>query len=325
MIDQSSLFRRLAKLTIIAVFLLIAVGSIVRVTGSGMGCPDWPTCFGRIIPPTSVSELPADYKTRWAVQGKEIADFNVVHTWTEYLNRLLGVLIGIFIFATFVASLRWWSHDRRVTLASLAALVFVLFEGWLGAKVVEHDLRATLVTVHYVGALFVVFALVYALVRAYRQQWSDEYVHHPAPILGWLYGATAILFAQVIMGTQVRGLVDTVAKSMMNAGRESWLTTVGLPFYVHRSFSILVLLVFARMMLLLYRGAGHNARIITWQIVVVVLLALEIISGIIMAYFGIPIAAQPVHLVLSSLLLGTNVMLILRVRAIRANDLPANA
>jgi cytochrome c oxidase assembly protein subunit 15 len=140
-----------------------------------------------------------------------------------------------------------------------------------------------------------------------------------------LYGATAILFAQVIMGTQVRGLVDTVAKSMMNGGRESWLTTVGLPFYVHRSFSILVLLVFARMMLLLYRGAGHNARIITWQIVVVVFMALEILSGIIMAYFGIPIAAQPVHLVLSSLLLGTNVMLILRVRAIRANALPANA
>ncbi|MFM8439600.1 MAG: COX15/CtaA family protein, partial [Candidatus Kapaibacterium sp.] len=141
MSEQSTVFRRLAVLTIVSVFLLIAVGSIVRVTGSGMGCPDWPTCFGRIIPPTSVRELPADYKTRWAVQGKEIADFNAFHTWTEYLNRLLGVLIGIFIFATFLASLRWRRSDRQVTLASLAALLFVMFEGWLGAKVVEHDLR----------------------------------------------------------------------------------------------------------------------------------------------------------------------------------------
>lgn len=320
--DGSPLFRRLATLTIVSVFLLIAVGSIVRVTGSGMGCPDWPTCFGRIIPPTSVSELPADYKTRWAVQGKEIADFNVFHTWTEYLNRLLGVLIGIFIFATFVASLRWWSKDRHVTLASLAALLFVLFEGWLGAKVVEHDLRATLVTVHYVGALFVVFSLIYALVRAYRSRWMDEYVANHSKVLVWLYGATGILFVQVLMGTRVRGLVDDVAKILSDNARETWLDVIGLPFYVHRSFSILVLLVFTRMMLVVYREAGHNARIITWQVVIMVLMGLEIVTGIVMTYMGIPVVAQPVHLVLSSLLLGTNVMLILRMYAIRGNAAP---
>ncbi|MFM7773791.1 MAG: COX15/CtaA family protein, partial [Candidatus Kapaibacterium sp.] len=319
MSEQSTVFRRLAVLTIVSVFLLIAVGSIVRVTGSGMGCPDWPTCFGRIIPPTSVRELPADYKTRWAVQGKEIADFNAFHTWTEYLNRLLGVLIGIFIFATFLASLRWRRSDRQVTLASLAALLFVMFEGWLGAKVVEHDLRAALVTVHYVGALFVVFALVYALVRAQRTRWQDEYVTEYGSAHRWLYGATAILFLQVLMGTRVRGLVDEVAKTMMNNGRDTWLDLVGMPFYVHRSFSILVLLVFARMMVVLYRTAGHNARIITWQVVVAVLMGLEVVTGIVMTYLGIPVVAQPLHLVLSSLLLATNVMLILRLRVMRSN------
>ncbi|MFN9518217.1 MAG: COX15/CtaA family protein, partial [Bacteroidota bacterium] len=87
-------FRRFGILTIASVFFLILVGGLVRSTGSGMGCPDWPKCFGEWVPPTDVNERPVDYQERFKVEGHEIADFDVFKTWTEYINRLIGVLTG---------------------------------------------------------------------------------------------------------------------------------------------------------------------------------------------------------------------------------------
>ena len=80
-----------------AVFLVILAGGIVRMTQSGMGCPDWPTCFGMWIPPTDASQLPVDFEKYLSKQDIDHS-FNVYHTWIEYINRLLGAILGLFIF-----------------------------------------------------------------------------------------------------------------------------------------------------------------------------------------------------------------------------------
>ena len=79
---------------------LILAGGIVRATGSGMGCPDWPKCFGRWIPPTEFSQLPSNYREIYGAKLKGEVEFNAVKTWIEYANRLLGVLVGFFVFGT---------------------------------------------------------------------------------------------------------------------------------------------------------------------------------------------------------------------------------
>jgi hypothetical protein len=79
--------------TLVVVLLLILAGGIVRSSGSGMGCPDWPLCFGQVIPPLVESDLPANYQEIYAERGYADTRFNALKTWTEYLNRLLGAVM----------------------------------------------------------------------------------------------------------------------------------------------------------------------------------------------------------------------------------------
>jgi len=129
MIDahDAARFRRLGTLTIFAVYFVILVGGIVRASGAGMGCPDWPTCFGQWVPPTHESQLPANYHEIYAARGYESTAFNPVKTWTEYTNRLVGVTIGFLIFLTAWTSRVYLKADKAIFYLALS----VFFTGWV--------------------------------------------------------------------------------------------------------------------------------------------------------------------------------------------------
>jgi cytochrome c oxidase assembly protein subunit 15 len=146
----------MAWITIAAVYFLILVGASVRASGAGMGCPDWPTCFGSWVPPTSEAQLPENYQEIYAELGYADTRFNVVKTWTEYANRLVGVSIGFMIFLTALFSWACREHDTSIFKASVAAFLMVGFQGWLGAKVVGSNLQPGMITLHMLMALAIV-------------------------------------------------------------------------------------------------------------------------------------------------------------------------
>jgi len=116
-------YQKVALTTVGATIFLIFVGGLVRASGAGLGCPDWPKCFGMWIPPTAASDLPSQF---------DVSQFNVFKTWTEYVNRLIGVVIGLLITATFVLSFRYRKTEPAVLYSSALAFVLVLVQGWLG-------------------------------------------------------------------------------------------------------------------------------------------------------------------------------------------------
>jgi cytochrome c oxidase assembly protein subunit 15 len=142
---HGKVFRKLGFWTIGAIYFLILVGGIVRATGSGMGCPDWPKCFGTWVPPTDISQLPSNYKEIYGEKLKGEVEFNVTKTWIEYINRLVGVAIGFLVFGTFVSSfISFRKKDKTIVFLSLLATILVAFEGWLGSKVVVAAILQTI-------------------------------------------------------------------------------------------------------------------------------------------------------------------------------------
>ncbi len=138
-------FKSFSKITIVSIFLIIVAGSLVRMTGSGMGCPDWPKCFGYLIPPTSIDQLEwgkekeffegqmiiyneqlwsanqnfisseVYNKENWVLYTKhDYAVFNPFHTWMEYINRLIGAISGLLTLIMFIMSFRYRNTKRII-------------------------------------------------------------------------------------------------------------------------------------------------------------------------------------------------------------------
>lgn len=323
----------------LALFLLVVVaGSVVRTTGSGMGCPDWPKCFGLIVPPTEMHQVlfhpqtpykkgqmvvkdgtlfvaKADFVSQsalsfdqWEPYSKHsYANFVVHHTWIEFINRLIGALSGIPMLVVFGLAWLRFRHRPIVPVLASAGLVILLVVAWLGKIVVDGHLVPGQITLHMLGALLLVFVMT-SLIGLIETP-SKKYALLPNKILYLLGTAGLLTVFQLLLGTQVREQLDAIMNYFKDVNREVWIAQLDVLFYIHRSFSIL--LVLANGLLLFW---VFQLRAITPLFVAMaVLLGLEILMGVTLAYFAVPAWAQPPHLVLSFLLFAAQVLLWWRV------------
>ncbi len=326
-------FRKLSFTTLIAVYFLILVGGIVRSTGSGMGCPDWPKCFGSFIPPTDVSELPADYKEYYAsyrqdknmrfakyliflgmnkkadeiVNDKSLLieeDFNVYRTWTEYANRLVGATIGLLIFAMMIGSISYIKQDRLVFYLSVFTFVLVAFQGWIGSIVVSTNLMPWMITIHMIIALVIVLLLIYINFRVRKSTISSAEPNHKKMIIATTVTCLVAMAIQIVLGTQVREAIDIIAVDLSFAFRETWVSRTGINFLIHRSFSILIIGIHAWLLYSILKNSTQSLLIKKIGKYILVLISIEILSGVAMAYFGIPPFIQPIHLLFSTVIFG---------------------
>ncbi|MEE2744125.1 MAG: COX15/CtaA family protein [Bdellovibrionota bacterium] len=287
-------FERSLKVSIFAVYFLIFVGGLVRSTGSGMGCPDWPKCFGQWVPPVEKSELPSNYKEIFKVQGKEIADFNVFKTWTEYINRLIGVLIGFCVLSVFFFSFSYWSTSKEIPILSFFTLVVLGFQGWLGAVVVSTNLAQWMITIHMLVALFIVFLLFLLLHKATKPRPTKTSGLQKLILL-----TLVLTLVQIVFGTQTREEVNLV-ETTLKVPRGLWVDHLGIFFQIHRSFSIIIVGAHIGTLFLLWRKKTKDLLLK----VLLISVTLEVLSGIGMAYFGIPKFLQPIHLLLATIVVG---------------------
>jgi len=330
-------FHNIAKTALILTYLVIIAGAVVRMTGSGMGCPDWPKCFGYYIPPTEQSQLEFhpnhEYKKgqiivydetlqvvkenftssdsfsmrNWQLYTKhDYAVFNPAHTWVEYINRLFGALAGLGTLVLAIASLWYWKKNKIIPLLSWVVLFSMGFQGWLGKTVVDSHLAPYKITVHMLMALVIVALILYLIFKTREQQTAVKV----SGIFKTLLLASFVLsIVQIGIGTQVRQFVDEQVKLSGGQNKELWLNEGAISFYIHRSFSFLVVATNLALFYV-YKKQKLPFRKVNW---ILMLIAIEIISGILMAYFSFPFGMQTLHLVVASLLFGINFYIILEV------------
>ena len=294
-------FRALALATTLAVYFLILVGGIVRASGSGMGCPDWPKCFDRWVPPTSEAQLPANYQEIYADRGYGDTRFNAAKTWTEYLNRMIGVAVGILVILTFLASLRLRGFGASTPLACLGALISVVAAGWLGSVLVDTNLAGWAVTIHMLLALAVAGFLIFALVHARAAIGGRGLL--ATTRLGPLFAFVLLLsINQIALGTRVREQVDELSQS--GASVAEWLADLGTVFLVHRSFSIVVLLANLVLVYRIRRATLSRGVLHATGNLLLFTLVLEMAVGAGLYYLDMPAALQPIHLLLAAIAAG---------------------
>lgn len=322
-------FRRINTYTIIAVYLLIVVGSIVRVMEAGMGCPDWPKCFGQYVPPTEVSQLPDNYKDLFLekrlaknerlssllskLNFKGLAerisndpniqieeDYSTIKAWVEYINRLIGVLIGLFIIANLIWSFSYRRIAPIIPVMAVLSFILVLFQGWIGSLVVSTNLLPGFISFHMSLALLLVAFLIFINYKSSSKSWTQS--------LGREFRVMAIVLfvlslLQILMGTQVREMVDVLL--FEHVGRAEIISNMPIVFYVHRSFSIIILFIAVYGAFRLYKEQALSSTFGVFWLVSLGIIIVEAIGGAIMTYFEMPKLMQPLHLLGASVLFGT--------------------
>ena len=305
MARRLSSFQTLALWTTGTTYFLILVGGLVRASGAGLGCPDWPRCFGSWIPPASAAQLPP---------GFDASQFNPTLMWTEYLNRLLGVTVGLLIFATLISAWRHHRHTPRIFWPTLIAFLLVGFQGWLGGVVVQQELATWLVTIHMVVALVIVSLLLYSTVYAFFAARAAHHVHgHTRRALAWTAIALiAVTLVQVILGTQVREGIDEALAGGID--RANALAAVGRYDLWHREAAWFVIAATAVLWGVVW--SKHESEVVLKRatLVVLALVLSQLLIGVAMAYLALTPSAQIAHLTGSSLLLGAETVVLLLAR-----------
>ncbi len=337
-------FPLFVKITLIAIYLIFLAGSVVRMTGSGMGCPDWPKCFGYYIPPTSEEQITWKPNTsfekgmiiikdealyvaekavtttsefnndNWEKYTKhDYAKFNKFHTWTEYINRLTSVLAGIPLLLMLIGSFSFWKEKKAITLLSIGVFLLFAFEAWLGKTVVDTNLTPIIITIHMAVGL-VIIALLLQLRFILTEK--DKTYNYNTAFNRLLIISVVFSLIQIVMGTQVRQFIDEQVKLFGFENKEYSLMNPSFKFYFHRSFTIAIVLVNLGMFYLnQVKNLGY--KLVNW---ILVLLFIETITGILMYYADFPIGTQAVHLLSGALLFGVQFYLWLQSRKVKVAE-----
>lgn len=184
-------YQRLLFLTWFLTLDLIMFGAFVRLTDSGLGCPDWPGCYGSVTPIGALQSI------REAAQVMPEGPVTLPKAWIEMIHRYVGALLGMLIIAISWMAWRYRTKLGASPVLAFVTLVAVCIQGAFGAWTVTHQLMPLVVTVHLLGGMTLLALMTWLAARERPHQpvssWTQRY-------LVWAYFGLFLLFVQIALG-----------------------------------------------------------------------------------------------------------------------------
>lgn len=304
--------QRTAFVTLCFVTILVFVGAIVRTSGAGLGCPDWPTCWGELIPPWKVEQVDFEnlnverFQKKAKILGRDPAEitretlrdeFNGAHTYIEFVNRLFALPVLLASIVLMVKALRRKQLPKVIRKSAVGAFVLVIANAVLGAAVVFSGLKTGIITAHMVLAFILTFLLVYIV-------WAGVPVGHEKRVIPgagkWPIGILlALVLIEGLMGSQIREMTDVLQRTYGVESRPTWIGQIDNSwlFLVHRSFSwVIVVVAFWACWKARFRGFVPKA--------VCGIMIAFMLMGIVFSHVEISAVVQVLHVGLASVLVS---------------------
>jgi heme A synthase len=272
--------RIVAVVALAMTLALIAVGGLVRATGSGLGCPGWPKCFGRWIPPLEY------------------------HAVIEYSHRFTAFLDVVAIGVLTIVALRGYRHVRRVAWPSVAAFGLVVAQAALGAIVVKGELKALLVSAHLATAMVLVGTLVYMAVASFTL--SAAPTGRADGLTRLCRGAAGAVFALLVVGASVRGEGAGLAFRdwpLMDGRVFPTLTSARAALnFTHRALALAVGVLLAALVAQAWRRRADRPAVAWLAGAAGVLFVIQALVGAANVWSGLAPAAVVAHVALAGLI-----------------------
>ena len=269
-------FTKLAAFTVAMTFVLVVVGVIVRSTGSGLGCPEWPTCHGSWVPP-----------------------FDNPHAIIEWSHRTTAAIVGLLALATAIAAFVGYRRRASVLWPALAALGLVIFQAALGKAAVESDLSGDIVTAHLATAMALLALLIYV---ALRSGIPIARRRHGSGVVVWLGLSAAAVFVLMLLGSHVTASGSALVFPdwpLMNGSLLPGLSTADAPHVIHRWAAVVTGLLLVAALIAVWRQRAGYPVAAALALTAGVLFALEALVGGLQVLTGLAVWTQIAHLALA--------------------------
>lgn len=189
---MNKLFFRLSLSASILALCVIILGAYVRLSDAGLGCPDWPGCYGQIIAPT------ADHEVHAANQAFPERPVESHKAWKEMAHRYLASTLGLFILALAVIAIKNRKDENQMLALPLVLVLVVCFQGALGMWTVTLLLKPAIVTLHLIGGMLTLALLSWLTLSQYFTQ--ERRISAPVLTKNWAKLALGVLAIQITLG-----------------------------------------------------------------------------------------------------------------------------